>query len=96
MVERDASGVAAGSRAEAQAMIAEVKGARLLQGFRGRPAADLDALADTLVRVSHLAMHRDGHLLDGHLAELDVNPLMVLPSGQGVKAVDTLVVFRGT
>jgi acyl-CoA synthetase (NDP forming) len=79
------------TRAEAEAMIAEVKGARLLQGFRGRPAADLDALADTLVRVSHLAMH-----LEGHLAELDINPLMVLPSGQGVKAVDALFVFRGT
>jgi acetate---CoA ligase (ADP-forming) len=78
------------TRAEAQAMIAEVKGAQLLQGFRGRPAAD-EALADTLVRVSHLAMH-----LEGHLAELDINPLMVLPSGQGVKAVDALVVLRGT
>jgi len=79
------------TRSEAHSMIAEVKGARLLQGFRGRPAADLEALADTLVRVSHLAMH-----LAGHLAELDINPLMVLPSGQGVKAVDALVVFRGT
>jgi acetyltransferase len=77
------------TRSEAQAMIAEVKGARLLQGFRGRPAADLAALADTLVRVSHLAMH-----LEGHLAELDINPLMVLPAGQGVKAVDALLVFR--
>ena len=76
---------------EAQAMIAEVKGARLLQGFRGRPAADVEALADTLVRVSHLAMH-----LEGHLAELDINPLMVLPSGRGVKAVDALVVLDGT
>ena len=53
--------------------------------------SDPEALADTLVRVSHLAMH-----LEGHLAELDINPLMVLPSGQGVKAVDALVVFRGT
>ena len=79
------------TRSEAQAMIAEVKGARLLRGFRGRPAADLEALADTLVRISHLAMH-----LEGHLAELDINPLMVLPSGQGVKAVDALVVLRGT
>ncbi len=79
------------TRSEAQAMITQVKGARLLQGFRGRPPADLAALADTLVRVSHLAMH-----LEGHLAELDINPLMVLPSGQGVKAVDALVVLRGT
>jgi acetate---CoA ligase (ADP-forming) len=72
-------------------MIAEVKGARLLQGFRGRPAADLEALEDTLVRVSYLAMH-----LEGHLAELDINPIMVLPLGQGVKAADALVMFRGT
>jgi len=79
------------TRSEAEAMIAEVKGARLLQGFRGGPAADIEALADTLVRVSHLAVH-----LEGHLAELDINPLMVLPSGQGVKAVDALVVLRGT
>jgi acetate---CoA ligase (ADP-forming) len=71
-------------------MITQVKGARLLQGFRGRPPADIDALADTLVRISHLAMH-----LEGHLAELDINPLMVLPWGQGVKAADALVVLRG-
>jgi succinyl-CoA synthetase beta subunit len=63
----------------------------LLRGFRGRPAADFEALADTLVRVSYLAMH-----MEGHLAELDINPLMVLPSGQGVKAVDAFVVLRGT
>jgi acetate---CoA ligase (ADP-forming) len=68
-----------------------IKGARLLRGFRGRPAADLKALGETLLRVSHLAMH-----IEGHLAELDINPLMVLPPGQGVKAVDALVVFRGT
>jgi hypothetical protein len=43
-------------------MIAEVKGARLLHGFRGRSAADLEALADTLVRVSYLAMHLEGTL----------------------------------
>ena len=61
------------------------------RGPRTEPAADIESLADTLVRISHLAMH-----LEGHLAEWDINPLMVLPSGQGVKAVDALVVFRGT
>ena len=70
--------------------IAEVKGARLLQGFRGRPAADLAALADTLVRGLRRAMR-----FEGDLAELDINPLMVLSSGQGVKALDARVVFRG-
>jgi hypothetical protein len=62
----------------------------LLHGFRARLAADLEALEDALVRVSYLAMH-----LEGHLAELDINALMVLPSAQGAKAVDALVVSRG-
>ena len=44
----------------------------------------------SLVQVPYLATH-----IDGHLAELDINPLGVLPSGQGVKAVDALVLFRG-
>jgi len=57
------------TRSEAQAMIAEVKGARLLRGFRGRPPADLEPLEDTPVRVSHFAMN-----FEGHLAELDINP----------------------
>jgi acetyltransferase len=70
-------------------MVSEVRGARLLQGFRGRPAADIEALVDTLVKVSHLAVH-----LEGTLVELDINPLMVLPAGQGVKAVDALVLLQ--
>jgi acetyltransferase len=77
------------TRAEALEMIAEVKGAALLQGFRGSPKADIDALADTLVQVSHMAVN-----LDGTLAELDINPLMVLPQGQGVKAADALVTLN--
>jgi len=77
------------TRSEALDMVAEVKGAKLLRGFRGQPPADTDALADTLVRVSHLAAQ-----LEGQLAELDINPLMVLPAGQGVKAVDALVVLQ--
>jgi acyl-CoA synthetase (NDP forming) len=77
------------TRAEALEMVDEVKGAKLLRGFRGRPPADVEALADALVRVSHLAVH-----LEGQLAELDINPLMVLPEGQGVKAADALVVLR--
>ena len=74
---------------DAREMIGEVKGARLLEGFRGLPAADVAALAETLVRISHL-----GAQLEGSLAELDINPLMVLPAGQGVKAADAVAVFR--
>ena len=54
-------------------------------------AADTERAPSAYVPpLQHLAMH-----LEGHLAELDINPLMVLPSGQGVKAVDALVVLRG-
>jgi acetyltransferase len=77
------------TRTEALDMIAEVKGAKLLQGFRGKPRADIDALADALVRISHLAVH-----LEGKLEELDVNPLVVLRAGEGVRALDALMVLR--
>ena len=78
------------TRADALDMIDEVKGARLLRGFRGAPAADVDALADVLVNVSQMAAQ-----LEGSLGELDINPLMALPAGQGVKAADALVVGAG-
>jgi len=74
------------SQEEALEMIRETRGARLLQGFRGKPAADMDALTDTLVRLSQLAVD-----LGDLIAALDINPLMVLPKGQGVRAVDALV-----
>ncbi|HDQ72780.1 MAG TPA: CoA-binding protein [Chloroflexi bacterium] len=74
------------SRREARAMIEETRGAWLLQGFRGRPPADVDALLDSLVRLSQLAAD-----LGDLVAALDINPLMVLPAGQGVRAVDVLL-----
>ncbi|MGE5465703.1 MAG: acetate--CoA ligase family protein [Methanocella sp.] len=77
------------SRDEALRMIDEVKGARLLKGYRGKPACDIEALADVLVRVSRMAVH-----LDGVLSELDINPLMVLPAGRGVKAADALLIVQ--
>ena len=78
------------TRDDALDMIDEVKGARLLRGFRGAPAADIDALAEALVQVSQMAAQ-----LEGSLAELDINPLVALPAGQGVKAVDALAVRAG-
>jgi len=74
------------SHPQALEMIHETRSGRLLQGFRGRPPADIEALADALVRLSQLAVD-----LGDRIAALDVNPLMVLPKGQGVRAVDALV-----
>lgn len=70
----------------AREMIAEIKGYPVLAGARGKPPADVDALADAIVRVSALAVD-----LEGQLAELDVNPLFVMAKGKGVKAADALI-----
>ncbi len=73
--------------AGAREMINEVKGAALLNGYRGRPALDVAALADTLARLSLLAAdHAD------RIAEIDVNPLFVRENG--VVAADALIVLK--
>lgn len=70
-------------------MMSEIKGFRLLKGFRGQGPYDIPALEDTLLKVSNLA-----YQLKDKLAELDINPLIVLPEGQGVRAVDALVILK--
>jgi len=75
------------TRQEALAMIDEVKGVRLLKGYRGGQAADIESLAEVLVRVSLMAMQIP------ELEELDINPLVIM--GKGSKAVDALVVLGG-
>lgn len=75
---------------EAREMIAAVRASRLLTGFRATPPADTDALASTLVALSQMALR-----MEGEIAELDINPLAVLPKGRGVLALDCLVVKDG-
>ena len=75
--------------AGARGMIGELRGARMLHGFRGQPPRDVDALAQAIVDISHFAV---GH--SGWLAEADLNPLLVLEQGKGVRAVDALLVGR--
>jgi acyl-CoA synthetase (NDP forming) len=75
------------SAAEAKAMLARLKGYRLLTGFRGSAPVNLDALADAIARVSELAAD-----LAGEIEELDVNPLRC--SARGAVAVDALITRR--
>jgi acyl-CoA synthetase (NDP forming) len=70
--------------ATARDMIAEVRGLKVLGGYRGKPAGDLEALARAIVTVSELAG-------DPAVAEAEINPLIVRPTGEGVIAVDALV-----
>ncbi|MFJ3617846.1 acetate--CoA ligase family protein [Streptomyces iakyrus] len=74
---------------QARDMLAGLRGRALLDGVRGRPAADLDALVEVVLRVQRMALE-----LGDQLAELDINPLMVLPQGQGAVALDALAVCR--
>jgi acetyltransferase len=76
------------TESDAREMLQEVKGARLLEGFRGQPAADVEALIHLLVRVSHLGVQ-----CEREIHEMDLNPLLVLPRGQGVRAADALIVL---
>jgi acyl-CoA synthetase (NDP forming) len=76
------------SPAEARAMFARLRGYRLLAGFRGAAAADLDALADAVARISELAAD-----FAGDIEEMDVNPLRC--GATRIAAVDALIVRRG-
>jgi acetyltransferase len=72
------------SRADAEEMIEEIAGHRVLAGIRGQPAADREAIIDAILQVSRLVSdHRD------EISELDINPLLVFP--KGAKAVDGLI-----
>lgn len=75
--------------AEAHAMIRELKGFPLLDGARGRPKADLEALAAAIVRLSGLAAANADAV-----ESIEVNPLLVRPAGQGAWALDAAVVAR--
>jgi acyl-CoA synthetase (NDP forming) len=64
----------------------QLKGAAMLRGVRGRPAADVEALADVALRIA-VAMNARPEI-----TEIDINPLTVLPSGKGAIALDALIV----
>ncbi|WP_069887023.1 acetate--CoA ligase family protein [Streptomyces luteocolor] len=74
---------------QAQAMLSELRGRALLDGVRGAPPADVDALVEVVLRVQRMALE-----LGEDIAELDINPLMVLPRGQGAVALDAFAVCR--
>ena len=71
----------------ARHMIESVKAFPLLQGVRGEPPGDLDALSEAIERVSQLAVDLP------EVVELDINPMIVRPAGHGVVAVDARIVL---
>lgn len=73
---------------EATAMLREIRSFGLLQGVRGEPPADLEAVADTLLRLSQLVTDFP------EIVEMDINPLMVFEKGRGAMAVDMRLVLK--
>ena len=70
-------------------MLHELKGVRILQGFRGQAPSDIDALIDVVLRFSQLCVD-----LKDEIDEIDINPLLVLDNGKGAKVVDCLMTRR--
>jgi acetyltransferase len=77
------------SAAEASSMLAELKAAPLLNGFRGAAKTDIPALSQLISQVSVLAAQ-----FRAEISEIEINPVLVHRQGQGVTIVDALVVPR--
>ena len=74
------------TRADIRAAFKSLRTWPLVSGYRGRPAGDVDALVDAVATVAAYAQANAAQL-----AELDVNPILVLPQGRGVVAVDAMI-----
>ena len=75
------------AREEVAEMIAELRGDRVLKGFRGGKPADLSALTDAIMRLAQLLEDFPD------LKQIDINPIMVFEEGQGVQVLDSRILF---
>ena len=73
-------------KAEALAMIDELKSAAVFNGFRGAPETDKEALAAAIVAVGRIVLETTG------IREIDLNPVRVFGKGHGILALDALIV----
>ena len=71
-------------------MLDRLKGRKLLDGIRGEPAADVNALVRLMVDLARFASD-----FADDIQEIDLNPVVVHPEGGGVTVVDALIVKRG-
>jgi len=71
---------------EAKKMIGSIGGARILHGVRGEKPCDIETVADLLVRLSNMLVDLP------QIQEIDINPVLVFPEGEGAQAVDARVI----
>ncbi|MCM8758318.1 MAG: acetate--CoA ligase [Candidatus Omnitrophica bacterium] len=81
-------GIVPVDRQEALEMIKEIKGYKLLSGFRNLPEADIDGLVETIVKVSQMCQDFP------EIKELDINPLVVKEKGKGTVMIDARIIFE--
>jgi acyl-CoA synthetase (NDP forming) len=74
---------------DADELLHGIRGFKLLQGYRGHPPADVDALRELLLRIARLAEDVP------EIAELDLNPVIALPPGNGCRIVDARIRVAG-
>ncbi|MGH7926718.1 MAG: acetate--CoA ligase family protein [Candidatus Binatia bacterium] len=70
---------------DAREMVRSIRGYRLLEGYRGHPPADIAAIEELLLRVAWLVEEVP------EISELDINPVIALPPGQGCLIVDARI-----
>jgi acyl-CoA synthetase (NDP forming) len=75
-------------RNETHRMIREIKGYKLLTGFRGRPKADIEAIERAIVSLSDMVANHP------EIKEMDINPLMVHPEGEGATVADCRIILE--
>ncbi len=72
----------------AERMVREIKAFKMLDGFRGNPPSDIEAIVDILLRLSYMVCNHP------EISELDINPLIVHARGQGCSVADSRVMLR--
>jgi acetyltransferase len=80
-------GIAPLSADQAKGIIQQTMAGQLLQGYRGGPVFDVEAVLDAIGRLSQLALDFP------EIAEVEINPLLVLPTGQGAKVLDARMIL---
>jgi len=83
-----AFGVAPLTDGDVTQMIARTKAGTLLDGYRGSQKLDIEALKDTLLKLSAIAVNHS------EIAEIEINPLLILPEGQGTLALDARAILE--
>ena len=64
------------------------RGYNLFKGFRGKPKADIESIERAMVRLSEMVMNHP------EISEMDINPLLVHPEGQGATVADCRIILK--